>query len=128
MARTTDFMTKVDIFIGGKIMEGRLALGLSRQTLASKIEITHQQLAKYENGDNRVAPGRLLKIAKELNKPITYFFVGADSEDAQGCLVVSEDQDMRVRIEIAKNLQKLRKETKMAINHFIKDLADIEAA
>ena len=52
---------------------------------AAKIDVTFQQVQKYENGTNRVGSGRLFKIASILGVPITAFFEGADqtaNEDA----------------------------------------------
>ena len=42
--------------------------------LAEKLNVTFQQVQKYEKGTNRVGAGRLHLIATELKVPVTYFF------------------------------------------------------
>lgn len=65
---------KLDQFVGQKIRQRRLELGLSQGNLASQIGITTQQWQKYETGLNRITAGRLYEIAQSLQVPITYFF------------------------------------------------------
>lgn len=60
--------------IGDKIRARRKLLGFSSQQLASLLSISHQQLNKYENDQNRVSAVQLAKIAKILNVPVNYFF------------------------------------------------------
>ena len=50
---------------------------MSQTELGRKIDVTFQQVQKYENGTNRVGSGRLFKIASILGVPITAFFEGA---------------------------------------------------
>ena len=47
-----------------------------RTELGRKIDVTFQQVQKYENGTNRVGSGRLFKIASTFGVPITAFFEG----------------------------------------------------
>ena len=59
---------------------------MSQTELGRKIDVTFQQVQKYENGTNRVGSGRLFKIASILGVPITALFEGAHqtaSEDAR---------------------------------------------
>ena len=58
---------------------------MSQTELGRGIDVTLQQVQKYEKGTNRVGSGRLFKIASILAVPITAFFEGADqtaNEDA----------------------------------------------
>ena len=64
----------IDTEIGVKIHQLRVSSGVSRQELAAKIGITHQQLQKYEKGINRISASRLLDISHHLNASIQYFF------------------------------------------------------
>ena len=54
-------------------------MGLSQQALGARVEITFQQLQKYEAGVNRVSAGRLYRLAQVLDVNMSYFFEGADS-------------------------------------------------
>ena len=67
----------VDMLVGRNIRVLRQDRGMSQTELARKIDVTFQQVQKYENGTNRVGSGRLFKIASVLNVSITAFFEGA---------------------------------------------------
>ena len=66
----------VDRFVGARIRERRIMLGLTQQQMAELIGVTYQQAHKYEKGINRVAAGRLYRIAEALGVEIGYFFEG----------------------------------------------------
>jgi len=70
----------VDRFVGEKIRERRIMLGLTQQELAKGIGVTYQQAHKYEQGVNRVSAGRLFEIARMLNTPVEFFFDGIGGE------------------------------------------------
>ena len=75
----------VDMLVGRNIRILRQDRRMSQTELGRKIDVTFQQVQKYENGTNRVGSGRLFKIASILGVPITAFFGGAHqtaSEDA----------------------------------------------
>ena len=75
VARRAD---SVDIEVGQSIKAHRLAAGLSQTALADGIGVTFQQVQKYEKGSNRVGAGRLTRIARTLDIPVTTFFAGRD--------------------------------------------------
>jgi transcriptional regulator with XRE-family HTH domain len=52
----------------------RLALGLTQTKVAKAINVTFQQIQKYEKGINGVSSVRLLQLASYLKVPINYFF------------------------------------------------------
>lgn len=81
MGRKSSYLEQIDKFIGRKIYFLRLAKGLSRAELSKVIDITYQQLQKYENGTNRVSASRLLLIAKALEHEIPYFYEGFERSD-----------------------------------------------
>jgi transcriptional regulator with XRE-family HTH domain len=60
--------------------ERRIMLGLTQQQMAELIGVTYQQAHKYEKGLNRVAAGRLYRIAQGLGVEIGYFFEGLETE------------------------------------------------
>ena len=68
-----------DMEIGRKIRALRLQRGLSQSSLADGIDLTFQQVQKYEKGTNRVSAGRLQRIADMLNIPVTFFYSGMSS-------------------------------------------------
>jgi transcriptional regulator with XRE-family HTH domain len=69
-----------DRYVGARLRERRMMLGMTRQQLAEMIGITNQQEYKYEKGINRIAAGRLYQIARVLGVEIGYFYEGLQSE------------------------------------------------
>lgn len=51
-------------------------LGLSQSRLAEALNLTFQQVQKYERGTNRVSASKLYDVARFLEAPISYFFEG----------------------------------------------------
>lgn len=120
MARTNQNIDIIDKQIGKKVFELRLARGLSRQELGDQIGVTHQQCQKYEKGINRISAGRLMLIAKILEKPIEYFFIDADPTKKISPL---NTEHQRMCMEIARNFMKIKNEYhKDAINILVKSL------
>jgi len=64
----------VDIQVGKLIRGQRLALGMSRTALADELDLSFQQVQKYERGTNRVGSSRLAKIADALGVEPSFFF------------------------------------------------------
>ena len=55
----------------------RIEVDMSQQVLGSHIDLTFQQIQKYEKGMNRIGASRLQQIGKILEVPTAYFFEGA---------------------------------------------------
>ena len=66
----------VDVYVGARVRNRRKFLGLSQETLAAAIDLTFQQVQKYERGSNRISASKLHLIAKTLKVPMNYFFDG----------------------------------------------------
>ena len=60
--------------LGSKLKLRRLALGLTQTKVAKAINVTFQQIQKYEKGTNGVSSLRLLQLSNYLKVPINYFF------------------------------------------------------
>ncbi|MGA2126714.1 MAG: helix-turn-helix transcriptional regulator [Xanthobacteraceae bacterium] len=73
-----------DAEIGRRIRALRLERGLSQTTLGSLLGVTFQQVQKYEKGANRVAAGRLQRVAESLKVPITFFYEGSTTGEDRG--------------------------------------------
>ena len=71
--------------LGNKLKLRRLALGLTQTKVAKAINVTFQQIQKYEKGTNGVSSIRLLQLSNYLKVPISYFF-----EDFSEYLINSE--------------------------------------
>lgn len=60
--------------IGATIRRIRTEKNLSREALAEAIDVTFQQVHKYEAGKSRVTTERLEQIAEVLGVPVADFF------------------------------------------------------
>jgi transcriptional regulator with XRE-family HTH domain len=64
----------VDTHVGARMRQRRSLLGMSQTAVGDAVDLTFQQIQKYENGSNRVSSSRLFEFAKVLDVPISYFF------------------------------------------------------
>ena len=88
----------VDRYVGARIRERRIMLGLTQQQMADLIGVTYQQAHKYEKGINRVAAGRLYRIAQALGAEVSYFY---EELQTGGGVVPSPSQ--RMLLDLARN-------------------------
>ena len=63
-----------NIHLGKKLRMRRLSLGLTQTKVAQAINVTFQQIQKYEKGTNGVSSNRLMQLSQFLKVPIIYFF------------------------------------------------------
>ena len=63
-----------NIHLGKKLRMRRLSLGLTQTQVAQAINVTVQQIQKYEKGTNGVSSNRLMQLSQFLKVPIIYFF------------------------------------------------------
>jgi len=63
-----------NVHLGKKLRMRRLSLGLTQTKVAEAINVTFQQIQKYEKGTNGVSSARLMQISQFLKVSITYFF------------------------------------------------------
>ena len=72
--QATRGVTAVDVNIGARIRESRLAAKMTQADLAKELGISFQQLQKYEKGSNRISAARLYQICKLLEVEISSMF------------------------------------------------------
>ncbi len=63
-----------NIHLGKKLRLRRLSLGLTQTKVAQAINVTFQQIQKYEKGTNGVSSNRLMQLSQFLKVPVIYFF------------------------------------------------------
>ncbi|MBK8198097.1 MAG: helix-turn-helix domain-containing protein [Acidobacteria bacterium] len=83
----------IDRVVGQRIRWRRRELKLTQERLGELLELTFQQVQKYEKGVNRVSAGRLYEIAGVLGVPISYFFEGAEEFLEAEHAEFAEDED-----------------------------------
>ena len=57
----------LDVLIGRRVRRLRAARGLSQTELGNAVNVTFQQIQKYEGGTNRIAASTLVRIAAALD-------------------------------------------------------------
>ena len=64
----------IDMHVGKRVRLRRTLLGMSQEQLGAELNITFQQVQKYERGANRISASRLWDISQILDVQISYFF------------------------------------------------------
>ena len=68
-----------DKHVGARVRMRRMMLAMSQEKLGDALDLTFQQVQKYEKGANRIGASRLQQIASILQVPVSFFFEGAPS-------------------------------------------------
>ena len=104
-----------NIHLGKKLRMRRLSLGLTQTKVAQAINVTFQQIQKYEKGTNGVSSNRLMQLSQFLKVPIIYFFEDfKEFKDVINIKVRSTGRLLKAKINILKtsaDVEILDKET-----------------
>ena len=111
-----------NIHLGKKLRMRRLSLGLTQTKVANAINVTFQQIQKYEKGTNGVSSSRLMQLSSFLKVPITYFF-----EDYSGSQVDSAEptEDLNYSF-LIKTFGKLSESQKLKIIQILKNTGSLK--
>lgn len=77
MTNSPDLKVKIDSIdshVSKRLRTRRIMLGLSQKTLAEAVDVSIQQIQKYEKSTNRISSGKLYSLANLLKVPVSYFF------------------------------------------------------
>ena len=75
--------------IGGNLRAVRLSHGLTMKELGKPIEISPQQIGKYERGEDRVAASTLWRLSELLHSRVTRFYTRLEPGDRPGLAEVN---------------------------------------
>jgi transcriptional regulator with XRE-family HTH domain len=64
----------IDVHFGQRVRMRRTLLGISQEQVGETLNITFQQVQKYERGSNPVSSSRLWDIEQILDVPVAFFF------------------------------------------------------
>jgi len=64
----------VDVHVGQRLRQRRTLLGMSQEKLGEAVNLTFQQIQKYERGANRIGASRLFQLGQVLDVSVSYFF------------------------------------------------------
>ena len=67
----------IDKHVGSRVRMRRMMLEMSQEKLGDALDLTFQQIQKYEKGTNRIGASRLQQISSILQVPVSFFFEGA---------------------------------------------------
>jgi len=67
-----------DIAIGERMRARRHQIKMSQDELGRKLDVSFQQIQKYERGANRVSSGRLMQVADALQCSVTDLIGGGE--------------------------------------------------
>ena len=81
----------VDEHVGKKLKNLRVLRGLTQTDVAKGLDISFQQVQKYELGRNRISASKLFEISRILDVPPSYFFDGLNEVEETGGPVLDEE-------------------------------------
>ena len=110
--------------LGRKLRMRRLSLGLTQTKVANAINVTFQQIQKYEKGTNGVSSSRLIQLSNFLKVPITYFFedfsVNTNNEKNE-----NDNSDLNYSF-LIKTFSKLNENQKVKIVQLLKNTSNLK--
>ena len=86
--------TNFNRHLGAKLRMRRLALGLTQTKVAQAINVTFQQIQKYEKGTNGISSLRIMQLANFLKVPVIYFFEDYESSSVAAPIGESPVEDL----------------------------------
>ena len=69
----------IDKHVGARVRGRRMGMRLSQTKLGQTVDVTFQQIQKYENGSNRIGASNLYKISKTLGVDVGFFYEGVEN-------------------------------------------------
>lgn len=123
MSRNSLETSNINNIIGNRIYNIRLSRGFSRAKLAEKVGLTHQQIAKYESGLNKVSASRLYLLSIALDTHILSFYENIDQHSIQDEV---STQHQRLCLDLSKNFMTIKlSKVQKSIADLVKSLTDI---
>ena len=80
----------IDKHVGARLRMRRMMVGMSQGKLGDALDVTFQQIQKYEKGTNRIGASRLQQLARVLEVPPAFFFEGAPASSEGGTMGFAE--------------------------------------
>lgn len=68
----------IDHHIGSRLRRRRAELGLTMDAVAKLLDISAQQLQKYEVAENCISASQLFELSQTLKIPVSYFYEDLD--------------------------------------------------
>jgi transcriptional regulator with XRE-family HTH domain len=116
---------RIDQYVGERIRLRRTELGLTQERLADALDVSYQQVQKYETGANRISAGRIYEISRKLGVEVAYFFDGLDADANRGVPELEHGGRQRSAIELVRKFAQIGDpEIRAAIAGLVKTVVD----
>ncbi len=102
--------TNFNKHLGAKLRMRRLALGLTQTKVAQAINVTFQQIQKYEKGTNGISSLRIMQLSNFLKVPVVYFFEDFPSYSSNDKINETIDYNFSFLVKLFNNLSETQKE------------------
>ncbi|MCB1884296.1 MAG: helix-turn-helix transcriptional regulator [Geminicoccaceae bacterium] len=122
MARQTEM--HLERHIGERIRRRRTELGLTQEELGQGLDISYQQIQKYESGANRISASRLHTLAERLGVEVAWFLDGFKSGEGP----VARDGRQRAAVELARTFDGIEgADVRAALGALVRAVVDRQA-
>ena len=112
--------------LGKKLRMRRLSLGLTQTKVANAINVTFQQIQKYEKGTNGVSSSRLLQLSEFLKVPVNYFYDDFSENKQEGHPQTQQDDHLDLNYSfLIKIFAKLSSNQKSKVLQILKNNTDL---
>jgi transcriptional regulator with XRE-family HTH domain len=114
-----------NIHLGKKLRMRRLSLGLTQTKVANAINVTFQQIQKYEKGTNGVSSSRLMQLSQFLKVPITYFYEDYVDSRSQSRIGLGSAEDLNYSF-LIKTFGQMSESQKLKIIQILKNTGSLK--
>ena len=97
---------KLGAFIGDRVKQRRIELGIPQKKLGVCLGVSHEQIRKYEIGDNKISASMLYSIANVLGVDFYYFFEGFREEKTP----IQSKTNTLEKLELVRNFSAIKNE------------------
>jgi len=114
----------VDLQVGARVRELRTLRGLTQEELgkAMRDTLSHQQIQKYEKGENSISCARLAQLAEVLEVTAASFLEGVGASNANAAAGPTTTYDQKALTKAIENLPNAS--MKKAVVDFLKIVSD----
>lgn len=110
----------IDVFVGRQFRILRRQTGTSQEEVAKVLNISYQQLQKYEHGHNRFPFSKLLVALQYLNHPVQHFIEKIleplEGKQPTSCIVSIPTEDYVTLLGVAKGVERLARKVRNIVN------------
>ncbi len=111
--------------LGRNVRTARSAAGKSQSEVADFLEVSFQQVQKYENGKNRIPVDRLVSLAAYLEVPVVQFIDPSESDSEFHSLASQfSDKEFHTLMEAWGTLKD--RPMRAALLNLVKRMADLQ--